>query len=263
MTDKSSVPGSSTEHKNDMYGNVEARSESDPGVSALIPAATVVLLRDCADGMEVLMLRKNSKITFGGMWVFPGGKIDQQDYPQGANLGSPNPTEQNAAARQAAVRETQEEAGLALDMQSFAWFAHWTPPPGPQKRFTTWFFAAKIAGNDAISIDDGEIKEHAWLKPAAALQRHAAGEIDLVPPTWVTLHYLSCYPNADAMLERMAKEPAKIYSTRVVKAQDGNRVALWKGDAGYEDWQPDTAGARHRLVMAKGGFRFENDAETY
>ena len=31
-------------HKNDMYGNIDLRSEEDEGVSELIPAATVVLL---------------------------------------------------------------------------------------------------------------------------------------------------------------------------------------------------------------------------
>ena len=72
-----------TQHRNDMYGNIESRSEDDPNVSALIPASTVVLLRDGELGVEVLMLRKNSKITFGGMWVFPGGKIDAADYPGG------------------------------------------------------------------------------------------------------------------------------------------------------------------------------------
>ena len=67
-------------HKNDMYGNIDLRSEEDEGVSELIPAATVVLLRNTDAGPEVLMLKKNSKITFGGMWVFPGGKIDAADY---------------------------------------------------------------------------------------------------------------------------------------------------------------------------------------
>ena len=42
-------------------------------------AATVVLLRDGSDGLETLMLRKNSKIAFGGMWVFPGGRVDPGD----------------------------------------------------------------------------------------------------------------------------------------------------------------------------------------
>ena len=66
-------PGGASQHPNDMYGNIDARSEDDTGVAAPIPAATVVLLRDGDDGIELLMLKKNSKITFGGMWVFPGG----------------------------------------------------------------------------------------------------------------------------------------------------------------------------------------------
>ena len=52
------------QHKNDMYGNIDARSESDEGVLPPIPAATVVLLRDSEESYEVLMLKKNSKITF-------------------------------------------------------------------------------------------------------------------------------------------------------------------------------------------------------
>ena len=39
-------------------------------------AATVVLLRDGAGGLETLLLRRNSRIAFGGMWVFPGGRVD-------------------------------------------------------------------------------------------------------------------------------------------------------------------------------------------
>ena len=62
-------------HKNDIYGD-DLKAEGD-GTPA-IPAATVVLLRDDPDP-RVLMLHKTSKIAFGGMWVFPGGRIDPED----------------------------------------------------------------------------------------------------------------------------------------------------------------------------------------
>ena len=97
----------STTHKNDKYGDIDARSEDDEGVLPPIPAATVVLLRDGEPGLEVLMLKKNSKITFGGMWVFPGGKIDEEDRALA--------TDDDAAACVAAVRETHEETGIAPD----------------------------------------------------------------------------------------------------------------------------------------------------
>lgn len=247
--------GEESQHRNDIYGRIESRSEADDGVSAPIPAATVVLLRDGSTGVEVLMLRKSSKITFGGMWVFPGGRIDPEDYPQDGDL--------QAAAGAAAAREAREEAGIALNVEHFIWFAHWTPPPGPQKRFATWFFAAEASVDEPIKIDDGEIKAHAWLSPADALEKHAAGEIDLVPPTWITLYHLSRYTPVTAVLEHFKTREPKIYSTRVVAAGDGNRVALWHGDAGYEQWNADVAGHRHRLVMARQGFTFENSVEEY
>ena len=246
------------QHKNDMYGNIDARDENDPGVQPPIPAATVVLLRDGADGPEVLMLKKNSKITFGGMWVFPGGKIDAADHGD-TDLGN---DALEHAARNAAAREAQEEAGIALKPDEFVWFAHWTPPPGPAKRFATWFFAA-TADSDDIQIDDGEIKDHAWIQPAQALTRHAEGEIDLAPPTWVTLHHLSLRAPADDVVRHFDTQAAKIYSTRVAKREDGIRVAMWAGDAGYEPWDADAEGDRHRLVMASGGFEFQNTVEDY
>ncbi len=243
------------QHKNDMYGNIDARSENDKGVLPPIPAATVVLLREEGDSYEVLMLKKNSKITFGGMWVFPGGKIDAEDYGQSGDL--------EKAARTASVREAMEETRISLDSNDFIYFAHWTPPPGPQKRFATWFFIAQSKYSGNVEIDEGEIKDHQWIRPADALLKHASGDIDLVPPTWITLHHLSLYSTIQEVFEHFSSTTPKKYETRVVKGSDGNRVAMWKGDAGYEEWNADLNGGRHRLVMANGGFTFENTVEDY
>lgn len=247
--------GKDTQHRNDMYGRIDHRSDDDDGVAPAIPAATVVLLRDAEDGPEVLMLRKNSKITFGGMWVFPGGKIDANDYPDDGDL--------EAAARAAAAREAAEEANVFLSADEFVWFAHWTPPPSPQKRFATFFFVAHTEGDHDVSIDDSEIKDHAWIRPRDALARHSAGEIDIVPPTWVTLYHLSRYQPISTLLEHFRGNEVKVYSTHIGKTAQGDRVAMWHGDAGYADWDANLSGNRHRLVMAKGGFVFENTIEDY
>ena len=69
-----------------------------------IQAATVILLRDTPGGLETLMLRRDSKLAFvGGMWVFPGGRVDPEDA---AGLA---PGDELGAARRAAVRESLEE----------------------------------------------------------------------------------------------------------------------------------------------------------
>ena len=54
-------------------------SDAAPGPApAIIPAATVILVHD-QDGLEVLMLRRTSAVAFGGMWVFPGGHVEDAD----------------------------------------------------------------------------------------------------------------------------------------------------------------------------------------
>ena len=109
----------------------------DDELPPAIPAATVVLLRDAPGGLETLMLRRNSKLAFaGGAWVFPGGRIDPEDYPGGKP--SLDAADLAVAARTAAVREAMEEAALAVDPEGLVWFAHWTPGPLAARRFATW-----------------------------------------------------------------------------------------------------------------------------
>lgn len=243
-----------SKHKNDIYGDLEKDRENE-GAEPAIPAATVLLLREHKNQKQVLMLHKTSKIAFGGMWVFPGGKIDAQDYTDGAD--------DNAAARVAAARETKEEAGISIHADEFIWFAHWTPPASTARRFATWFFLTSTNDDHEIEVDGGEIQNHQWINPTDALRQHAQGKIDLAPPTWVSLYHLSRFDSIDQALNKLKKQPPRYYQTRVVQNKDGSRIALWEGDAGYPEWNAETSGARHRLIMNKSGFEFEHDAVTY
>src|SRR5438067_146089 len=149
-----------------------------------IPAATVVVARDAGDagdGIEVLMLRRNSRGAFGGMWVFPGGQVDPEDEAG----------DEMATARRAAVREAREESGLTIDPGGLVPFSHWIPPPQAPKRFSTWFFLAPAPAVHDVSVDGAEIHDHEWRRPADAVALRDAGEIELAPPTWVTLWRLA------------------------------------------------------------------------
>ena len=98
------------------------------GELAVVPArdaATVALLRDAPDGVEVYLLRRVRGMAFaGGMHVFPGGAVDPADAEVGGGWAGPPPSEFAAAlgcdeplARalvRAAVRETFEESGVLL-----------------------------------------------------------------------------------------------------------------------------------------------------
>ena len=216
-------------------------------------AATVLLLRDAPQGMEVLMLKKKSNISFGGMWVFPGGRIDEEDGAADAPL--------ELRARTAAVREAREETGLQVVEEDLHWLSHWTPPNRVERRFITWFYAAR-APHDAVTIDHGEIRESRWLTAAAALQLHAAGEIELAPPTYVTLRKLTAHDRVEEALSAISREAPRHYATRL-GASDDDLVVMWKGDAGYESGEIDTEGPRHRLRMKRGGWIYEDDGADW
>lgn len=81
------------------------------------PAATVVLLREGAGGVELLLTERHGKLGFaGGAMVFPGGKVDDGDLAIARTLGTgfEGLADQDAAARVAAAREALEEVGVLL-----------------------------------------------------------------------------------------------------------------------------------------------------
>ena len=61
--------------------DVKAEEPFDPTTVPVKPAATVLLIRDADDGgIEVFMLRRTFSAAFAsGMFVFPGGKVDDVD----------------------------------------------------------------------------------------------------------------------------------------------------------------------------------------
>lgn len=239
-------------HRNDIYGSAEGVSDAD---NPAIPAATVVLLRDGTEGVETLMLHRTSKVHFGDMWVFPGGRIDDDDHDAGGDI--------ERAARRAAAREAMEETGLVARPDEFALFAHWTPPPSTPRRYTTWFFATALDQDEEVRVDGSEIQDHRWIHPGGMLERHERGEVDLAPPTWITLYHLSRYGPVSELMSRLWRLPRRVYATRIGQRSDGVRVAMWEGDAGYEATDPQAPGDRHRLVLAEGGFVFENTVVDY
>ena len=222
------------------------------GETPAIPAATVVVLRDSPRGLESLMLRKNSRLAFGGMWVFPGGRIDDADHDGTGNVIT--------AARNAAAREAQEEAAIVLDPANLVHFSYWIPPPMAPKRFATWFFAAE-ASDGEVSIDDGEIVHHEWMTPAEALRRRDAGEIELIAPTWVTLHTVNRFSTVASALEGLGQRRSRHYETRIGRGEHGP-VSLWRGDAGYETADPSVPGPRHRLEITPDGYLFDESGYT-
>lgn len=217
--------------------------ETSDVIEPVFPAATVVLVRDGDAGLEALLVQRNQAVRhMGGMWVFPGGKVDQDDYP--------GDRDEYCAAVNAAIRETREEAGVDVTADQLVYLSHWTTPEGAKRRFATWFFLTILEDGQQVRVDGGEIALHRWVRPEIAIAESAdaAHPLRLMPPTYVSLADIAdCHSCAQAR-ERMGERDAIMYAPRMVPVDEGI-CFLYEGDAGYDDTALDAPGARHRLYM--------------
>jgi 8-oxo-dGTP pyrophosphatase MutT (NUDIX family) len=221
------------------------------------PAATVVPLRDGEGGLEVLLLRRNTRGTFGGMWVFPGGQVDPDDLVRPAD-GRQRQDVEVDAARRAAVREAREEAGLELEEARLVTLSFWLPPATAPRRFATWFFLAPATDHLPVVVDEDEIHEHRWHTPAQAMALRNSGAIELVPPTFTTLWWLAHHGDVGSALAAAGARAPERYESRIVVGADRRvRATVWEGDAGYHDGDLDRPGPRRRLELDPDGWRVE------
>lgn len=243
---------------------------SEAGASAGIPAATVVVFRNGAEGgpPEVLMVTRARSMAFaGGAAVFPGGRVDEADRQLAEAIGAEEPDE--AAHRIAAIRETLEETGLAigmrgavdaaragearkllletqelapvleamdwsLDLDAVVPFARWFPQNEKLSRvFDTRFYLADLGtGAVDIAVDATENTKLFWTTAKDALAKADAGEIAIIFPTRRNLERLAQF---DSFAEA-ASESAEIAVQTIVpfmEERDGETWICIPEDRGY------------------------------
>lgn len=202
----------------------------------ILPAATVVLLREGAAGPEVLLVQRHRRSGFmPGVWVFPGGRVERSDAIASPRIrGGEGIVEAFGLGEDGrgwlvgAVRETFEEAGVwlgagrvpvsarealrasaeafgalleehdaTLDLDVLWPWSRWVTPVGPPRRFDTLFLLAALPPGAEVVLDEHEAVDRLWARPADVLAR-GPSSIPLSPPTWWTLKELADVPSLDA-----------------------------------------------------------------
>ena len=203
-------------------------------------AATVLLLRDGAAGVEVLMTRRSMSASFAaGAYVFPGGGVDADDAASHSQARRrEGQSDLHLTQAIAAIRESFEELGvllartadqahathqdiaaidrkaplaaqcaargLLLAADEVFVLAHWTTDRDLPRRFDVPFLVARMPAGQQPVADGAEQFEPVWVRPQDALQRHAQGAFLIIFPTIRTLQRLAAYASADAVLQACA-----------------------------------------------------------
>ncbi len=213
------------------------------------PAATVLLLRDSPQGIEVLMTRRSLTASFApGAYVFPGGGIDALDAASHAHaLRRATQSDLHLTQAIAAIRESFEELGILLAYradqsmataqdialldrsQPFAAqcaalgmklaaeqvyvLAHWITDRDLPKRFDVPFLVARMPEAQTPVADESEQFEPVWVRPADALKRHEAGDFFIIFPTIRTLQRLTPFANVQAVLDACAVNDEPLWTS--------------------------------------------------
>lgn len=250
-----------------------SESPNPPASPQGIPAATIIIYRACPDGgaPQVLMTVRSRSMAFaGGMAVFPGGRVDPEDFALAETVAETSGLTTDEAAHQiAAVRETLEETGLALGLkgditaasaqaaralleekkalapvlEAFGWtldlneivpFARWYPKNENLSRvYDTRFYLADLGtGAVDISVDNSENTMLFWTSAQGALDAAETGEIKLIFPTRRNLERLALFAS---FAEARAQAEAIPVKTIVPKVDDstGELMLTIMEDAGY------------------------------
>jgi 8-oxo-dGTP pyrophosphatase MutT (NUDIX family) len=183
-------------------------------------AASLILLRDSAEGPEVLLVERNPAQRFmGGAWVFPGGAVHAEDADHAG----------------AAMRELEEEAGIALAPgAALVPFSRWITPAEVRVRFDTWFFAARAPEGAEARPDGSECVAARWLRPESALAAYARDELTLVFPTIKHLEQLAEFESVADALDTARGRKVEPVQPKVV-TRDGSAALLLPGEPGYDE----------------------------
>ncbi len=215
------------------------------------PAATVVLVRPRADGRfeTYINRRPESMESYGGVYVFPGGRVEQSDSSSAVmnvvrgisaaeaqqQLGIDDPPEICLSYWVAAARELFEEVGihffyprdataddflsdeicrrlaagraqlqsgdiglaelldrevLHCNLARLKYFLHRVTPEHYPMRFDTRFFLAVLPEQQSPLDSSEEVIHSLWITPGAAIERCAAGDFKMMPPTLAVLRVL-------------------------------------------------------------------------
>jgi 8-oxo-dGTP pyrophosphatase MutT (NUDIX family) len=206
----------------------------DPSLPPVRPAASLILFHERGEGPpDLLICQRGAAMAFAaGAFVFPGGRVDDEDGVAAESL-LPDLPRDDAAARIAALRELEEETGIVgLDPRVLRPFARWLPAERVPRRFDTRFYLAKAPERFSPVADGGETVACFWASAAEMTERCRRGEGRMLFPTRRILERLARFASFAEAAGEAARLPERIV-TPWLETLDGQDWLCIPEDAGY------------------------------
>jgi len=209
-------------------------------------AATVILLRDGASGLETWLMRRVPKMAFApGMSVFPGGGVDAVDAGGPAMPGQDEVAAQLGTSPEhagvllrAAVREIAEETDVRLPPAAIRPWARWITPAQEKRRYDTYFFVAVLPDGALASAISTEASVADWVPIPHALAEYERGERPMLPPTVHNLTEVGAFANAADVLDAAGDRTIRAITPELRP----NATGVWVADLGDGTELPLPAG---------------------
>ena len=185
----------------------------------------MILLRGGAQTLEVLLVKRTEQAKFmGGVWVFPGGAVDEEDPRSGGDVHRRRPRPESSPRR----------PGWQLaDPGALLEFSRWITPEEVTIRFDTRFFLAELPAGQEPEVDGEECVDQGWFTPRGALDAFAREEIVLVFPTIKHLEQLEAFTSVKELLDYASGREVLPVQPKVWFDGEVARVAL-PGELGYD-----------------------------
>ncbi len=219
-------------------------------------ASTICLVRQ-TDSLEILMVRRPLTARFmPGVWVFPSGKVDEQDSEAPESFGG---NHRDSDWKVAALRELIEETGLwittegtlsrriaggvfegvessgrVLDQEALIYISNWITPNPLPIRFDTRFFLAVADADAEADVDGDELIDVAWIAPLEALRRDEMGEWAIAFPTRKMLQLLATGTSAASLAEEFRSLDIVPPIQPRLAVMDGKITILLQGEPGFD-----------------------------
>ncbi|WP_110180610.1 NUDIX hydrolase [Nocardioides solisilvae] len=114
--------------------------------------------------------------------------------------------------------------GLVLRTDLLGVWSGWLTPEFEPRRYRTWFFVALLPEGQVTRHVGTEASSVRWVAASEAVRRAEAGEIGMMPPTWLTCLALSRYADPAAVLEASRGRRVEMFTPAL--QQDGEEWTL-------------------------------------